>query len=231
MLLLALCLHYVQSQTRDQIQQVALKDVTPSRALTRGPVSIPMETITGSRDADNGYAWKYGYDVAIENGRLIIRVSVNLIPAVGITQPELNRVKPLWEEGIERIWNNSFALETTSGRRYPMVVDISFRGPRFHHHVIVRPGNGRTDELNWNILDSPELVAHEFGHMIGIYDEYGKGALAPENAIIDPDSIMTSNPGEGAVTHARHYEPFRKWFIDKTLMSNVRTIHEKTNYE
>jgi hypothetical protein len=67
--------------------------------------------------------------------------------------------------------------------------------------------------------------------MIGMYDEYEKGALAPENAVIDPYSIMASNPGEGAATHARHYEPFRKWFIDKTMISNVRTVHEKTNHE
>jgi hypothetical protein len=221
----------MQSQTRDHIQQVALKDVTSSNALSIGPVSIPMETITGSRNADNGYAWKYGYNVAVEHGRLIIKVSINLIPAGGVTQPELNRVKPLWEKGIERIWNNSFALETTSGQRYPMIVDVSFRGPHFHHDVIVRPGNGRTDELNWNILDSPELVAHEFGHMIGMYDEYEKGALALENAVIDPNSIMTSNPGEEAVTCARHYKPFRKWFVGKTMLNDVRIIHERGNHE
>ena len=187
--------------------------------------SIPRETVTGRMAAQNGFAWNYGYDINVEDSILIVRVAINLIPARGITRPELERVKPLWEQGIERIWSNKFALKT-QGRRYPIVIDASFRGPKFHHDVIVRPGSGPSDELNWNILDSPELVAHEFGHMIGMYDEYEKGALAPQDVVIDPDSIMTSNPGEGAATHARHYEEFRKWFIGKTMMSNVRIIHE-----
>lgn len=188
--------------------------------------SIPRETVSGRMAAQNGFAWNYGYDINVENSTLIVRVAINLIPARGIRRPELERVKPLWEQAIERIWSNKFALETTQGRRYPIVIDASFRGPKFHHDVIVRPGSGPSDELNWNILDSPELVAHEFGHMIGMYDEYEKGALAPQDAVIDPDSIMTSNPGEGATTHARHYEKFRRWFIGKTMMSNVRIIRE-----
>jgi len=186
--------------------------------------SIPRKTITGRIVAQNGFAWNYGYDINVEDSILIVRVAINLIPARGIRRPELERVKPLWEQGIERIWSNKFALETTQGRRYPIVVDVSFRGPKFHHEVIVRPGSGPSDELNWNILDNPELVAHEFGHMISMYDEYEKGALAPQGAVIDPDSIMTSNPGEGAATHARHYKRFRAWFVDKTRLSGVSLV-------
>lgn len=183
-------------------------------------------------EALNGFAWYYGYDIRLKDNELVVSVGINLIPARGVTRPEIERVKPFWEEGIEQIWSEKFALETISGQRYPVVVDVSFKGPEFHHDVIVRPGSGGgTDELNWNILDSPERVAHEFGHMIGLFDEYERGALAPQNAVIDSGSIMTSNPGKGAMTHARHYEPFRRWFVGKTMMSNVRIIHEKANHE
>jgi len=80
-------------------------------------------------------------------------------------------------------------------------------------------------------LDSPELVSHEFGHMLGMFDEYHKGAQAPQDAIIDPASIMSSNPKGDAAPRLRHYEPFRKWFIGKTMLSNVRIIYEKANHE
>ncbi len=192
---------------------------------------LDPETVTGRRECRNEFAWFYGYDVALERSALIVRVGIQLIPAQGIGRLELDRVKPAWEKGIERIWSNRFALVTGEGRRYPIRVDVSFQGPRFHHDVIVRPGTGRTDELNWNVLDSPELVSHEFGHMIGIYDEYERGALPLHDAVIDAAGIMTSNPGKNAVTRARHYEPIRQWFIGKTMMSNVRIIDENENHQ
>jgi len=214
-----------------EFQEAASVGVSYSSPFSSDPVPIPPETITGREKTPNGFAWNYGYDINFEDSTLIVRVAINLIPASGITRPELDRVKPLWEEGIERIWSNRFELETTEGGRYPIVIDVSFRGPKFHHEVIVRPGSGPSDELNWNILDSPELVAHEFGHMIGMYDEYENGALAPQDAVIDPSSIMTSNPGKDAATHARHYERFRRWFVGKTMMSNVRIIRERIIHE
>ena len=219
------------AQVPEESRRRTSKNASDLGAMTYKPVENAFETITGRKRTNNGFAWKYGYDVAIQNGDLIVRVSVNLIPAGGVTMRELDRVKPSWEEGIERIWSHRFSLKTGSGKQYPIIMDVVFRGPRFHHDVIVRPGSGRSDELNWNILDSPELVSHEFGHMIGMFDEYHKGALAPRGAIIDRASIMTSNPGEGAASHARHYEPFRRWFVSKTMMSNVRIIHEKGNHE
>jgi hypothetical protein len=192
---------------------------------------IPLESVAGRKEAANKFAWNYGYDIKVANRQVIVRVAINLVPAKGVARPDLDRVKPVWEEGIERVWSNKYALRTNDERQYPIVIDVSFRGPGFHHDVIVRPGSGRTDELNWNIDDSPEIVAHEFGHMLGFYDEYEKGALAPHDAVIDPGSIMASNPAEGAATFERHYEPFRQWFAGKTKMSNVRIIHEKGNHE
>ena len=93
--------------------------------------SIPRETITGRMAAQNGFAWNYGYDINVEDSILIVRVAINLIPARGITRPELERVKPLWEQGVERIWSNKFALETTQIRCYPIVIDVSMGDRNF----------------------------------------------------------------------------------------------------
>lgn len=194
------------------------------------PGFIPPETIAGRITANNGFVWNYGYDIELEDSALLVHVAINLIPAGGATKPEIDRIKSAWEAGIERIWSRRFSLVTPSGKQYPIVVDVTFKGSRFHHEVIVRPGGGHSNELNWNIPDSPEIAAHEFGHMIGAFDEYRRGAIAPRGAIIDNTSIMTSK-STGGTSYARHYEGFRTWFIKKTGWGDVSLIHNHRKEE
>lgn len=181
--------------------------------------SIAPETITDRVTAANGFAWRYGFDIGLGNDGMLVKVAVNLIPAQGVTRVEIDRVIPAWKKGIERIWSRRFALSTPAGQHYPIVMEVAFKGSVFHHDVIVRPYGGRIDELNWNISDSPEVIAHEFGHMLGLYDEYPRGALDPESGTIDRSSIMSANLAGG--TSIRHYRRFRSWFIDKTGINDV----------
>jgi hypothetical protein len=191
-------------------------------------VCIPAEpdspqTIIGRLSGQNGFAWRYAYDIEFKNDKVCVTVAVNLIAAGGVTKPELDRVKPVWKEGIEKVWSDRFAISAPSGNLYPIVIDVFFNAVRYHHDVIVRPGGGRSDQLNWNILDSPAMAAHEFGHMVGVYDEYRRGALAPQTRIIDPSSIMTSNPTSG-MTYARHYQGFLAWFTGRTGNSDIALV-------
>lgn len=182
---------------------------------------IPVETVTGRITAMNGFVWNYGYDIGQKDNRVLVHVAINLIPADDVTRPELDRVKEKWEVGIERIWSNRFFLVTPSGEQYPVVIDITFSGTRFHHDVIVSRSGGKTDELNWNLMISPEVAAHEFGHMIGVFDEYRGGAIARDIGITDRTSIMTGDPDKGGETYARHYEGIRRWFVEKTGLNGV----------
>ena len=186
--------------------------------------SIAPETITGRMKAKNGFEWRYGYDIQFRDGQLLVSVRINPIPTGGVTKSDLDRVTPIWEKGIENIWSEKFSLVSPSEERIPIVIDVSFKGPRFHHDVIVRPSGGRSDELHWNLRDTPATVAHEFGHMLGMFDEYKRGATAKKAKIIDKTSIMTSKPTEELKTFARHYENFLLWFVNKTHRNNVEIV-------
>jgi len=186
--------------------------------------AISPETITGRLSARNGFSWRYKYDISFSENKILVNVAINLIPADGVTRLEIDRVKPVWEEGIEKIWNNKFSIETPVGQRYPIIIDVAFHGHPCHHDVIVHPGGGRSDELNWNIMDTQAMVAHEFGHMIGAFDEYLGGALPPESEVIDRTSIMTSNPTGQGMTYARHYHRFRQWFSDKSRLGDMSVV-------
>lgn len=58
----------------------------------------------------------------------------------------------------------------------------------------------------------PDTVrAHEFGHLIGMYDEYPEGACDPARMYVETDSVM----GSGTGVEPRFYEEFRTWFESK----------------
>jgi len=171
----------------------------------------------------NGFSWHYGFDIELKQQIVIVSVAINLIPASGVSRVELSRVKPIWKKGMEQIWSNKYAIKTKSGQTYPIKVKVRFRGPKFHHSVIVRSGKGYSDELNWNLRDTEQIVAHEFGHMIGAFDEYKRGANDPENPVIDKTSIMTSNPKTGK-SYERHYKKLEISIADQMQNEFVTVI-------
>lgn len=175
-----------------------------------------VETLKGRRVGANGFSWADGFDVALRGDTVAVRIGVHAVPVGGVTRPELDQVKPVWEAGAEDAWSGRFALETPSMQRYPIVVDLDFLGPSFHHEVAVRPGRGRTDQLHWHLRDGAALAAHEVGHMLGAFDDYLGGANGAFGPVVDPGSVMAADPEEGASARARHFERLRAWFAART---------------
>jgi hypothetical protein len=184
-------------------------------------LDIPRETVSGRIDAQNGYSWRYGYSVELKEGLLLVDVDVNLIPMGSVSGFDVERVRPGWEACVEQVWSRQFALETSHGHSYPIIIDMRFTVSSPFHKVLVRPGGGGDDALNWKIWSDPELIAHEFGHLLGVYDEYKSGGTDPEGAKEDKTSIMTLNPTPQCRTYARHYLRFRDWFVARTGMRDV----------
>ncbi|MCP3868709.1 MAG: hypothetical protein GY703_11565 [Gammaproteobacteria bacterium] len=178
------------------------------------------ERIQGQITTPSGFSWKYAYDIRLTEKRVVISVAINPVPA-GVSKVELDRVVPIWKVGIERYWSRRYQLVPTAETRLPIEVEANFRAPVYHHDVIVRPGKGHSDELNWHLQNSPELAAHEFGHMLGLFDEYEGGAQDPVQPVLDKTSIMTRSPTGGA-TQPRHYRRILGWFEEKAGLSEVK---------
>lgn len=185
--------------------------------------STAIETVAGQITAENGFTWPYGYDINWDGHDILVRVAVKLIPHAGITSLDLERIKRQWEASIEGIWSRRYAVKTADGGRYPIVIDVTFNAGRFHHQVIVRPRGGRSDALNWNIMNPPAMAAHEFGHLLGVFDEYWPGATDPGGRVADATSIMTSNVS-GGKTYGRHYQRILAWFKEKKGMNGVELV-------
>ena len=95
--------------------------------------------------------------------------------------------------GITGVWNRFTAVNTTTGARYRIVFNAQSVGSGEDNVVRLRPGNDRSDAENWYIGD-PDLAntaAHEYGHMIGLEDEYQRNHR-------DYTRLMGEEPGTGA---------------------------------
>ena len=169
----------------------------------------------------------------IEYSRTELRVKVGI--RFRGEKPD-NRHLAIWRTGIESKWNSAFHIE--NGKRLAIVFEPQFDGPVTHHRIDVHkaPPVKREDTENWyagpNALPTGtaatkdttdgDTAAHEFGHLIGMDDEYHltaadytkyTGAAPPPGPMpasgYDTTSVM-GTAGTGPV-EGRHVRPFVDW--------------------
>lgn len=139
----------------------------------------------------------------------------------------------VWQNGIAAKWNNAFHVE--NGRTIPIVFEPVWNASSAHHEIeLHKPPVVREDAANWyagpNVNTTPgatqdttdaNTAAHEFGHLIGLADEYNltaadytkyTGSAPPPGPMpasgYDTTSVMAviTGPVEG-----RHMRPFVNW--------------------
>jgi serralysin len=122
--------------------------------------------------ADNGFGWYPSYDLSFDGTSFRVETRVDFTGA-----PVATSVWQGWERAIELEWGR-FRLQDSSGTTYP--INIDFRvvddSQGEHHNVNIAPGSGRANMTNWFETSTNLTAIHEFGHMIGNFDEYSGGA-------------------------------------------------------
>lgn len=167
------------------------------------PLSDIAATTHSAPIVSGGFAWNSRFDWGFSNQRLMVDVDIDLVGA------DPGSLASVWEQGIENIFSNRFSI-IDGIYNYPIVFDVDFVDANADHTVNVIAGTGRTNMLNW-YLDRPggwdnsyhdEIAAHEFGHMLGLYDEYAGGAVNPN---ISPNTFTNSLMADLGPTQRRHY--------------------------
>ena len=125
-------------------------------------------------------------------------------------------LRDIWEEGIESIWSNAFDLSDGT-YFYDTVFNVDWLNTSVgaDHTVNVIVGNGNVNLTQWytgrpsgySYSRQGVIAAHEFGHMIGLFDEYRNGALNPEG-LIRNNSIMGRNLSSPRIDH---FDAFLEW--------------------
>lgn len=137
-----------------------------------------------------------------------------------------------WQNIIHDVWGNKVIHSLPTGHRVTLTFDFYIQkgGWMFDHWEItvtkIAPQEFKFSfvEPDWNNvnLDSEDLAyvgrqrgaIHEFGHMIGLPDEYQNS-----RHIVDIKSVMHS----GEEVRDRHYSLFTDW-IDRTLAATETGI-------
>lgn len=173
------------------------------------------------------WEWRADFEVAFRDGAIYVIGRVRLVPVDGLVIT--SAMKDAWKREIEGYWSHKFrAHRDACGRgdacdcthvccHHDVYIVCDFVDHNEHTVVNVHPGaaTGAWGTENWWFSNkwwerlSPQVPAavraHEFGHNIGLYDEYPGGGTAPG---IDPNhyrAVTGSIMSNGNSPHAGHY--------------------------
>lgn len=161
--------------------------------------------------AANARQWRSAFELEATPTSVVVRVRVSLVPSPLVTTADIERRIPAWREAIGSAWDEQFAIRRGT-QLLPLRVTASFNDRAPHHRVTVLDSTPADDQLHWSLRATPQTIAHEFGHMLGAFDEYLGGGLSPRSHLVDSASLMAARP-TSFVTLPRHL-----WLIRRELM-------------
>ena len=125
-----------------------------------------------------------------------------------------------WENGIEEIWS-------TDRFEIPISFNLDWVRRNYDQTVTIHDGNtGPYVMTNWNTMDAngwgdayqEAIVAHEAGHMFGLWDEYSGGAVDPVTGLINTGGLMETLDGG---TLDPYYDDMLSWYNDNNVHAPV----------
>jgi hypothetical protein len=145
------------------------------------PENVAIEHIRAEAEGD--YGWSAAY---LQEGTHVI-VPIELIPEEGIGPDEMDEVRERWRKGILDAWSCGCECRTARDAKRTLTFEVDWvmpgkgrprrpfdrtrKVPGFHR-VWVRRYQRRANLRVWGLNTSPQVAAHEFGHMLGLADEY-----------------------------------------------------------
>lgn len=176
-------------------------------------VTYSWEHVSGSRSSPP-YGWNYSYDIGYFNNSITVDVDIKLVG----TDPGTS-LRNIWTSGIESMWS-------TTRFSVPILFNVDWVTSGQDQTVNVVAGDGRDNMTTWYTGDpggwgyafQDEAAAHEFGHMLSLYDEYVDGAVDPVTRLTGTGGLMETLYGS---TLDSYYAPFLDWFAGKQAQASA----------
>jgi hypothetical protein len=167
------------------------------------------------------FQWDAKYRIAADDTTCQLTITVRFyLEPNGIPSSRLPALQQQLRDAILRKWSGRFQLRLFEGecrcRIYTIVFDVQmFNAPGPDRHTVkVKPGSERSNLGNLYV-DDPELAdvaTHEFGHAIGLIDEYPETNVCPGRPVhvggVMDDHKLDPQP--------RNFAQFANWLSAKT---------------
>jgi hypothetical protein len=124
----------------------------------------------------------YGGQAAYEQIWTQINIRIQLNPDANVPAAPLAALQPVWAATIANASSNKFGLGLPGEITSPLQFQAIFTGGDVHHRVQLSKGPGRSNEGHW-FTTIGSCVAHKFGHMFGLVDEYVDPACPNRNPV------------------------------------------------
>ncbi|KJK42346.1 hypothetical protein UK23_37605, partial [Lentzea aerocolonigenes] len=148
-------------------------------------------------------------------------VKVHIDPAANADPDVVQQVKDNAANGVNSLLNQGFRLP--SGDQFHLNLEFTNNPADAHTTIKVDPDNPNVDQTHWNPDTSPEVLAHETLHYLGIPDEYKDTSRVFQQH--DTNSGVHQNDG-GMMGTDVHLDdpgirPRHLWLIERTANSQV----------
>ncbi len=192
------------------------------------------------------YEWEFFYEIELKPGELVVTRPVAFELMDGCAAPSAVKLKE-WEAEIAAVWDkmwrfhrkdckrgNGCSCGTASGCCNILLRVVPELGANRGGTKKVELHKGANDPNDWGGAKwwyshtwweagagVPATVrAHEFGHLVGMYDEYPEGACDPARKYTnEAGSIMN----DGSMTFERHIQEWHEW-LDNKLSAFGKTV-------
>ena len=131
-------------------------------------------------------------------GKITVEIKFKTDPQTGVTTTNVNTAKNRMENGINTHWNGKFTLEINDPecekKSFSIKYSIVWVTSKQHYVLKIHSSYPREGE-NRGIVDvqnstSEWIYAHEFGHCIGLPDEYALSSGTETVRYIKPDGTL-----------------------------------------
>ncbi len=152
----------------------------------------------------------YGWTAAYRQEGTHVIVRIHLDPDSDVTAQETQTLMTTWKQGIENKWGNRFACCCSNTAKSTLscpnwgalTFEVQWVTTNPHHTVRIRRGPSRTNMLCWDTGDTGDVASHEFGHMLGLVDEYSD-SVCPARSPVNTGNVMDDNT-EVVERHVEH---------------------------
>ena len=189
------------------------------------PAGAVGESVSRHITAIAPFQWDVSYDQYFDGANVVTAVDVLFaFPLqLGYSDAQKAAFVTQAEQEIEFLWNDNFVIrDVANNRSFGLRIDlVPATISNFDQAVEIakRPASCgatsadlacRDNMIRWFDDALPATKAHEFGHMLGLLDEYPGGAVAPgPNPTVTDDGVM----GFGALSdtpvfYSRYYQSY-----------------------